>query len=73
MDSSLPVDELKITSFSFLITHFSFVGSTRWIKRIMILRPIKTANTIDILISMIMSGFVVTGCPIKLPPLPIRR
>ena len=39
----------------------AFVGSTRWIKRIMILKPIKTANTIDILISMIMSGFVVTG------------
>ena len=32
----------------------------------MILRPIKTANTIDILISMIINGFVVTGCPILL-------
>ena len=30
----------------------------------MILKPTKTANTIDILISMITSGFVVTGCPI---------
>ena len=28
------------------------------------LKPTKTANTIDILISMMINGFVVTGCPI---------
>ena len=28
------------------------------------LKPTKTANTIDILISIIINGFVVTGCPI---------
>ena len=34
------------------------------------LRPIKTANTMVMLISMMIRGFVVTGCPIHLPPLP---
>ena len=39
----------------------AFVGSTRWIKRIMTLKPISTANTMDMLISMMINGFVVTG------------
>ena len=30
----------------------------------MTLRPINTANTMDMLISMMIKGFVVTGCPI---------
>jgi len=44
-----------------------FVGSARWIKRIIALSPISTTNTIDMLISMIIKGFVVTGCPISSP------
>ena len=44
-----------------------FVGSARWIKRIIALSPISTTNTIDMLISMMIKGFVVTGCPISSP------
>ena len=47
--------------------HLLFVGSARWIKRIITLKPTSTANTIDILIIIMMNGFVVTGCPINSP------
>ena len=41
--------------------------------RIIQLNPYKTTNTTVILISMIMNGFVVTGCPIKITSLPFVK
>ena len=49
-----------------------FVGSMTWISRIKRLNPYNTTNTTVMLISMMMNGFVVTGCPIQITSLPCR-